>query len=1246
MRIVIDLQGAQSAASKNRGIGRYSMALAKAMARNRGAHEIVIALSDLFPETVEPIIRDFEGLLPRDAIRVWTMPGPVARLQEDNDWRRRAAELVRETFLASLRPDVVLVSSLFEGLVDDAVTSVGTIEGTPPTAVILFDLIPFIHRKPYLENPAVERWYLEKIEHLRRADLWLSISEASRQEGLKHLHLPEDRCVSISTDADPQFRRVDVPHAREQELRSRYGLDRPFVMYTGGIDHRKNIEGLISAFAKLPADLRARHQLAIVCAVQPDEKHRLEALARKMGLAEDAFVLTGFVPEEDLIALYNVCALFVFPSWHEGFGLPALEAMRCGAPVIGSNLSSIPEVIGLEEALFDPRSEPGMTAALERGLTDAEHRARLVAHGEVQAGRFSWDESAQRAIAAMERLVAASAASRAQNVASARPRLAFVSPLPPERSGIADYSAELLRALSRHYEIDVIVDQKAISDRWITRNCSVRTPDWLVANAGRYDRVLYHFGNSTFHQHMFDLLGQVPGVVVLHDFFLSGIAAHMDLHRIAPDRWARELYGAHGYGAWAARFTTPDVADVIWAYPCSLSVIRNSLGMIAHSRNAIRLAQQWYDDDGESWAVIPLLRDATSHVHKGGARKTLGFGASDVVVCTFGMIGPSKQSLRLLKVWQESSLAGDPNCHLVFVGENHPGSYGEELSEISRDGPAGGRIHVTGWVDAPTYQRWLAAADMAVQLRTLSRGETSAAVLDCMKYGLPTIVNANGSMADLDDEAVCKLADDFADAELAEALEQLRRDKTQRESLGRAARQVIVKEHDPGKCAAQYHAAIEDFYRRERTGWRSLLPAIADLPDFPDGEGELLRLAGALARSFPSRPRTRQILVDVSSLAEHDAGTDIQRVARNLLMQWLHHPPRGYRIEPVFATSTSQYRYARRFTAGFLGCPDDSLDDEPLDFGRGDIFIGLDPGFPYVEHQRNFYDELRRFGVRVVFVVYDLLPIHLTRYFGQETYDSFSRWLSIVTENNGAICISRSVADELSDWVGRNAPDRVRHFSISSFPLGADLDSSSRTTGLPEDAEETLRRIDASPSFLMVGTVEPRKGYAQALAAFEALWEKGAEVNLVILGKAGWNMESFWESLRVHPRLGSRLFWLEGVSDEYLERVYAASDCLIAASEGEGFGLPLVEAARHRLSILARDIPVFREVAGDHAAYFSGLEPEDLSGAVESWLDLYRDGRHPKSDGMPWTTWQESARRLLAILCRDPADPGPAVPAS
>ncbi|WP_115760418.1 glycosyltransferase, partial [Escherichia coli] len=89
-----------------------------------------------------------------------------------------------------------------------------------------------------------------------------------------------------------------------------------------------------------------------------------------------------------------------------------------------------------------------------------------------------------------------------------------------------------------------------------------------------------------------------------------------------------------------------------------------------------------------------------------------------------------------------------------------------------------------------------------------------------------------------------------------------------------------------------------------------------------------------------------------------------------------------------------------------------------------------------------------------------------------------------------------------------------------------------------------------------------------------------------------------------HAERNRRLFWLDGVSDEYLEKIYAASDCLIAASEGEGFGLPLIEAAQHKLPIIARDIPVFREVAGNHALYFSGATPDTLANAVKEWLTL------------------------------------------
>ena len=165
MRIVIDLQAAQSIGSRSRGIGRYSLSLALALVRNRGEHEVLIALNGLFPDTIESIRTAFDGLLPQENIQVWSAVAPVASMEIANDWRRISAELVREAFLASLRPDVVHVSSLFEGLTDDIVTSIGELSRTIPTAVTLYDLIPYVQRKHYLEDPTVQAWYLKKIEN-------------------------------------------------------------------------------------------------------------------------------------------------------------------------------------------------------------------------------------------------------------------------------------------------------------------------------------------------------------------------------------------------------------------------------------------------------------------------------------------------------------------------------------------------------------------------------------------------------------------------------------------------------------------------------------------------------------------------------------------------------------------------------------------------------------------------------------------------------------------------------------------------------------------------------------------------------------------------------------------------------------------------------------------------------------------------------------------------------------------------
>ncbi len=1237
MRIVIDMQGAQSTGSRTRGIGRYTMALAQAIVRQQDEHDVFLALNGLFLDTIEPIRAAFDSLLPQKNIRVWSAPGPVNRLNADNDWRRKSAELVREAFLASLEPDIVLVTSLFEGLGDDAVTSIATLSLNVPTAVILYDLIPYIHRHPYLENPVVEAWYETKLDSLRRANLLLAISESSRQESIRYLSFPENDSINISTAADPQFQPVFIGGEREEKIRNRYNLQRPYVMYTGGIDHRKNIEGLIRAYATLPQTLRRQHQLAVVCSIQPHDITRLKVLAKKHDLENDELVLTGFVSDDDLLNLYNLCKVFVFPSWHEGFGLPALEAMSCGRAVIGSNTSSVPEVIDREDALFDPRSDAAIAAKLSQVLTDDAFRVELERHGLEQAKNFSWDKSAHRTLAAFEKFHL----ERQQRLAigpllARRPKLAYISPLPPERSGISDYSAELLPELSRHYDIDVIVAQDSVSDPWINANCQIRNVGWFRTHATRYDRILYHFGNSHFHQHMFSLLEELPGVVVLHDFFLSGIIAHMDIHGSTPNGWANELYLAQGYKAVQERFQADDPADIVWKYPCNLGVLRGAQGVIVHSENSRRLVKKWYtSNEADNWAVIPLLRIPVSECDRTKARCALNLNDDDTVICSFGMLGPHKLNDRLLEAWLSSDLAKDNNCILVFVGENHTGEYGQKLFAAIQLSGLSNRIRITGWADAETFRHYLAAADIGVQLRTHSRGETSAAVLDCMNYGMPTIVNANGSMAELPAVAVWKLADEFSSDQLIDALETLWRDESRRKKQGERARNIILKHHAPRTCTDQYCAAIEKFYRNAATDIPSLTHAIAEIEPAPANPDALLLLAATIAQSIQPRFVSRQLLVDVSELVQRDSKSGIQRVVRSILFEWLRHPLEGLRIEPVYASTDRGYYYARRFTLEFLDCPVDALNDEHVEYQAGDIFLGLDLQHEIIRAQQPFYQRMRRHGVEVKFVVYDLLCLLMPQHFADGVAEGHTRWLEVVAESGGAVCISKAVADELTEWFSANGPKRHRPFKIEWFHLGADIGASSPTTGMPGAAKTLLDTLAACPSFLMVGTIEPRKAHQQTLAAFEKLWDKGVGANLVIVGNQGWKVELLVEQLRSHPELNKRLFWLDGISDEYLEKVYAASTCLIAASEGEGFGLPLIEAAQHKLPIIARDIPVFREVAGEHAFYFTGLAPESLATAIAEWLRLHAKGKAPQSKDMPWLTWEQSANRLLKVILDD-----------
>lgn len=830
MRIVIDMQGAQSA-SRVRGIGRYSLSFIQAIARNRGEHDLVLALNGRFPETIETIREAFRHLLPKENIRIWEVPGPVRALEPENQARRRRAEIVYQAFLASLAPDIVHVTSLFEGFGDDAVTSIGRFAQNFPVSVTLYDVIPLHDPECHLDsNPIFKSWYSQKLEQLKRADLLLAISAFSARDASDRLGLNSTTVINVSSACSEVFHPLPMSHDVRSGFLSRLGIKRSFILTSGTIDPHKNLTGLFRAFAKLPKVIRQAHQIVLVGNGSAHVRSILADMARRAGLKKGELLTTGYVSDEDLVGLYNCCDLMVLPSTDEGFGLPALEAMTCGAPTIGSRAASIPEVIGREDALFDPRDEADMARLITRALTDKPFQEELKAHALLQAKGFSWDSVAQKALQEM------------------------------------------------------------------------------------------------------------------------GVA----------------------------------------------------------------------------------IQDS---------QKSAGLDAGD---------------------------------------------------------------------------------------------------------SFPACIQA--------------------------------------------------------------------------------------LAEVPADEAETLALAQSLAWTFPRPTHERQLLIDVSELAQRDARTGCQRVTRSILLEFLTNPPDGCRVEPVYATVEQPgYRYARTFVSRLMGQPL-AGEDAPIDWSPGDIFFGLDYQAEIAAAQEPFLLQMRRFGVEIRFLVYDILSVTMPHCFMPGNEPIFIKWLETIAKFDGVIAISKATSDALKAWYDQHSQIENDSFRYDWIHLGADIDNSVPTFGLPDDAPAVLSELSRRSTFLMVGTLEPRKGYSQALAAFDLLWSRGADINLVIVGKEGWSVASLVDRIRRHPERRRRLYWLEGISDEYLEKVYAAADCLVAASEGEGFGLPLIEAARHELPILARNLPVFREVAGDHAAWFSGLAPENLADAIETWLALYNRGRHPRSNDIPWITWAESARRMAGIV--------------
>jgi glycosyltransferase involved in cell wall biosynthesis len=1224
MKIVLDLQGAQSG-SRYRGIGRYTLSMAKAFVSEAAAHDVWLALNGSHEGAASDLIREFDGLVPRERLLVYELPRHIAGCNSHNGHRMRLAEAAQAAFFASQNADFVWHSSLFEGWLDDSTAALGTGGDDARHVATLYDLIPLLNPGLHLHSADYRLWYYRRLALLKRCGLLLAISESSRREAIDYMQLPSEKVVAVSGAADPVFRPLPVDELTRRKWAAGFGLARPFVLYAGGYDPHKNVATLIDAYAQLSSSLRSDHQLVLAGRCDRTQEQYLRTCGRRMGLSEGSLIFTGELDDIELARLYSGCKLFVAPSLHEGFGLPPLEAMSCGAAVIGSRSASLPEVIGREDALFDPRSTSSMVAKLHHSLADEAFLGQLRAHAHVQAQKFTWKACAGKALSAIESHMAR--VTRSVHVRS-RERLIYVSPLPPLKSGVSDYSARLLRDLATHYDIYVVVDQLEVIDPWIQANFPIRSLGWFESQSNSNVRVLYHIGNSPYHAHMFQLLDRHPGVVVLHDSFLGAVKNWMAQKAGNPQGFFSALYQSHGYPALLHDLQKGRVSTMD-SYPANLEVLEKALGIIVHSDYAVKQVDAYYGSSASGkFMVVPFAKER-AHRCRLAARRVLGIKDGDFVVCSFGMLAPTKLNHRLLDAWSQSALSKDSHCYLFFVGENDGGEYGRELLKTIRSVEGRGRIRITGFVDADSYADYLAASDLAVQLRTASRAETSAAIFDVLAQGVSLIVNAHGSAAELPDEVAMKLEDQFTDADLAAALHDLRNNADLRKKLEGEAARWIEARHHPAVVAQHYHDAIEYFTRATQDAEEQRLALALDCSSGAPVGRDFVKTRALMRANRPRLDRPR-LYVDVTATAGTTLRTGIERVVHGVLLQLLQGDSSDWRVEPV-RLSNGRYVHATSFGLQMIGCSDVKLPEEEVQPRAGDVLLGLDWVADLLPVNRTLLDSWRVRGARLFFVVYDLLPVRTPRWFPEGIADMHAKWLQCIGDYaEGLIFISKSVAQDARDWFSEHPPHRRHELKMGYFYPGSDIASARPSTGLPQDALQVLAKFRQWPSFLMVGTIEPRKGHAFVLDAFDRLWEKGANVCLVVIGKQGWMSEALADRMRRHPLAGKQLIWLQHVSDEYLGHIFEAVHALIAASEGEGFGLPLVEAAQRGLPVIARDIPVFREVSSAFATYFDGLDLDNLLMAIRKIVD--GGERVRVRDGGVILSWQVTVGRLRDML--------------
>lgn len=687
-------------------------------------------------------------------------------------------------------------------------SNVNLIEEAVPcrTVATVYDLIPLVMGNMYLD-----RWprdlsqdYLGRVSRLDRlTDGLLAISGHTGRDLAEATGAPPEKIKTIYPGSKVNG---DVPAGDGAAFLRKYGTGR-FLLYPGGFDPRKNMEKAALAFKKLveehgygPLDL------LIVCGCDADARETFTRYLRELQI-DGRVKLTGYVPGPELLWLYDHASILFYPSLYEGFGLPVLEAMSRGVPVVAANRASLPEVVGDAGLLVDPDDADEMAEALDLVLSDSTIAGRLRARSRERARQFSWEK------AAAEVLEALGPARRPDGRLSGpgRLKIAYFSPLPPQRTGVATYSRELLAHLGRYVDIDLFTDDgvapaQEIRDQF---HCYSYLDYEKRLESERYAVTLYHLGNSTFHEYIYKTLLKHPGIVVLHDYVLHPFIREITARRGDSAAYVAEMKYAYGpEGEKTARwhldhdFSIPDPMQ----YPLNERALAASNGVIVHSHYVKSLIPRG------RVKVIPHGRDPVDADEPAVReyKKELGLEGAWPLVGCYGFLNPNRRLEVLIEVFARI-VPAYPAAKLLLAGDLDKG-YRKSIVDLCKHYGLADRVILSGYLDEARYQKYMACADIVVNLRHPTMGETSGTLLDALALGRPTIVSNVGTYREVPDRCCWKVDVDGSEKALLEAyMTGLLENGPLREKMGRNAREYLAENHRWEKVASEYYDDIRGF---------------------------------------------------------------------------------------------------------------------------------------------------------------------------------------------------------------------------------------------------------------------------------------------------------------------------------------------------------------------------------------------------------------------------------------------------